>query len=247
MRVSCSTVSRPAASPPRASAAASGPSSPPVRQISPGGVLAEVVEVRRALALCCFAHLELRNELAEILIALPRCAKQRQARRLAGMLMRQPGRRRQPRPEAGDGNLRADVRANATALRAGVKTGRAVDAVMVEQRHCRHLQRRCPLDQALRLRCSLKKAEGARRVQLDISLSHRAPPSATDRAAGHGSGSSRASRHPGRVPPDPIARIPKARHSTTRRLSARDRRPVPLHSAARERRMPRAARSAIVT
>ena len=57
-----------------ASAAASGPSSPPVRQTRPEAYWLRSSNVRRTLALGCFAHLELRNELAEILIAFTRCA-----------------------------------------------------------------------------------------------------------------------------------------------------------------------------
>ncbi len=101
------------------------------------------------LALCGFPHLELRDELAKILIAFTRFAKQGQARRFVLVLVRQPCRRREPRPEARDRDLRSDVRTDVISLCAGVEAGRAVDAVVVEQRHCRHLQRGRPLDQAL--------------------------------------------------------------------------------------------------
>ena len=46
-------------------------------------ILAQIIERCRALAFCRFAHLELRDELAEILVALARRAQQRQPRRLA--------------------------------------------------------------------------------------------------------------------------------------------------------------------
>jgi hypothetical protein len=174
MRVSCSTVSRAAASPPRAERRSQRAFIASREADQAGCILAEIVKVRRALALCRFAHLELRDQLTKILIALARCAEQRQARRFLGMLMRQPGRRREPRPEAGDGNLGSDVRANGAALSRWCESGP-------------HRRRRCgraapsPASPAqprarsgLRLRCSLEQAEGARRVQLDIPLSHRA-------------------------------------------------------------------------
>ena len=207
-----------------------------------GGVLAEIVEVRCALALRGLTHLELRDELTEILIALTRRAEQRQPRRLFGMLMGQPRRRRQPRPEAGDGNFSADVRADCTAFCAGMEAGRAVHAVVVEQCDRRHFERGCPLDQAFGLRCGLEQAEGARRVQFNVSVSHRAPPSATDSATGRERDNSKASLHSGCGPPDPIVRIPIATDSTTRRLSPKGHKPLPRRNVAPERQKPPGAR-----
>ena len=62
-------------------------------------VLLKIVAVRGAILLGCFAHLELRNELAEILIPGARFGEQGNARRLGVRLVRQPGRRRKPRPQ----------------------------------------------------------------------------------------------------------------------------------------------------
>src|SRR5215469_3920795 len=55
----------------------------------------EVVQCRRAFRLRFLAHLEARDELAEVLISSLRCAQQRDARRFRGALMRQPSRRRE--------------------------------------------------------------------------------------------------------------------------------------------------------
>src|SRR3979490_1118627 len=96
------------------------------------------------------------------------------------MLMRHPCWRREPWTKTRHRDLRADVSANIIALRAGMETGGAIDAVAVEQGHCRQLQGDRPFEQRLGLRCTLKKAEGAGSVQLYITLSHRAPPSAID-------------------------------------------------------------------
>ena len=59
-----------------ASAAASGPSSPPVRQISPAENSSKIFKRRGAFSLGWFPHFEARNELAKVLIARLRCAEQ---------------------------------------------------------------------------------------------------------------------------------------------------------------------------
>src|SRR3981081_1526839 len=96
------------------------------------------------------------------------------------MLMRQPCSRREAWTNARHRDLGPDVSANVIALRAGMETGGAVDAVAVEQGHCRHLQGDRAFNQCFGLRCTFEKTECAGSVQLDITLSHRAPPSATD-------------------------------------------------------------------
>ena len=106
------------------------------------GKLFEIFERGCAFGLGGFAHLEARDELAEILIAGLRCAEQEQARRLCRMLMRQPGRRREHVAEGAHGNLRADVRAHAAAHARGVKARRAVEAVAVGKREGRHAELR---------------------------------------------------------------------------------------------------------
>ena len=151
-----------------------------------GCVLLKIVEVRRALLLGGLAHLELRDQLAEILVALARFAQQGHACRFRRALVRQPCRRFQPLAKALDRNFRADMRANAAALAAGMKPRRTVHAVAIGNGHGRHLQLGRALNQRLRLRACFKKTEGAGRVQLDVALSHTAPPSASRRASGRG-------------------------------------------------------------
>ena len=151
-----------------ARAAAGAPSSPPVRQMSPAENSSMIFERGRAFGLCSFAHLEAGDELAEILIAGLRFAQQQQARWLRRMLMRQPGRRRKHVAEGAHGDLRADMRAHAAANAGSVKARRAVEAVAIGQRECRHAELRGALDERLRLRAAFEKAEGACRMQLDI-------------------------------------------------------------------------------
>jgi hypothetical protein len=45
-----------------------------------------------------------------------------------------------------------------------MEAGGAINAIVVEQRHCRHLQLARALDEFFRLRCAVKKAESARGV-----------------------------------------------------------------------------------
>ena len=83
-------------------AAANGPSSPPVRQTRPDAYCCKSSKLAAPSRFRRLPHLELRDELAEILIAGARFAEQRQARRLDGMLMRQPCRRREPRIQSSE-------------------------------------------------------------------------------------------------------------------------------------------------
>ena len=80
--------------------AASGPSSPPVRQTSPAAYCCRSSKCGRAFLLRRLPHLESRDELAEILIAFARFAEQRQTSRFGDVLMRQPRRRRESRAES---------------------------------------------------------------------------------------------------------------------------------------------------
>src|SRR5215472_3931701 len=116
-----------------------------------GGVLAQLVEGRCTITFRSFAHFELCNELTELLVSLARFTKQRDSCGFRSVLMREPCRRRQARTKIGHRDLRSNVGADIVALRAGVKAGRAVDAVVVEQRHRWHLYFYGAVDQALRL------------------------------------------------------------------------------------------------
>jgi len=82
----------------------------------------QVIEVCRAIAFGAFAHLELRNELAKILITRARFAEQWKPRRFALVLVRHPRRRLEARTETGYRNLCAYVCTNIVAFPAGMKT-----------------------------------------------------------------------------------------------------------------------------
>ena len=99
----------------------------------PGGVLLKIVECGRAFLLGCLAHLELRDELAEVLIAFAGLAQQRQTCWFGDVLMRQPRRRREARTEARYSNFRADMRANVIPLRAGMEPRGTIDPIAIEQ------------------------------------------------------------------------------------------------------------------
>jgi hypothetical protein len=115
------------------------------------GKLFEIVQRGRTLGLGRLAHLETRNELAEILVAGLRCAEQENARRLIWTLMRQPCRRREPVAKRTDCNLRADLCAEAEPLRSGVKARCAVETVAIGECHRREAQLHRALDERLRL------------------------------------------------------------------------------------------------
>ena len=61
----------------------------------PGREFGEIVECGSALSLGCLAHLEARDELAEVLVAGLRGTEEQKARWLGGMLVGQPGGRRE--------------------------------------------------------------------------------------------------------------------------------------------------------
>ena len=95
--------------------------------------------------------------------------------------MRQPGGGVSMVAERAHGNLRADVRAHAAALRRGVKARRAVEAVAIGKREGGHAELRGALDKRLRLRAAVEKAEGAGACSSTYSspVSHRRPQAAT--------------------------------------------------------------------
>ena len=132
------------------------------------GKFFQVLNRRRAFGLRRLAHLEARNQLAQILVAGLRRAQQHHARRLLGKLIRQPFRRREAAAQRRHRNLRANVRLHPARLSGRMKARCAVHAVPVGQRDRRHLQFHCALDQLLRQRRPGKKAECARRVQLNV-------------------------------------------------------------------------------
>src|SRR5271170_2061215 len=112
---------------------------------------------------------------------------------------------------------------NPVSLGAGVKTGRPIDTIAVQKCHRRHLQFSCTLNERLRLRGTLKEAEGAGGMQLDIPISHRAPPFASRRVSGHVPGDSRATRYFAREPRGPIVRDPRGWVPTNRHMLAKAR------------------------
>ena len=79
--------------PPRARAEASGPSSPPVRQIESLAMFGDIGQHRGAFGLVWLAQFEARDEAAEVLVAGLGFGEQRQAHRLRRNAMRQPWRR----------------------------------------------------------------------------------------------------------------------------------------------------------
>src|SRR6202789_208343 len=171
----------------------------------PRRVLLQVLPCGGALSLHRLPHLELRDELTEVLIAGLRLAEQRQMSRLWDMLVWQPCGRREARAEAGDGNLCSYMRGDSVSFCAGMKARGAVDAVSVEKSHPWHLEFYGSLDQFLGLGCPFEKAEGAGGMKLYIALSHRGRPSSRNLASGHGAGSSTTMYRHALAQPDPIA------------------------------------------
>src|SRR5215469_9277820 len=119
-----------------------------------------------------------------------------------------------------------------------MEAGRAIDTVVVKQSHRRHLQLDSSLDQVFRMRGALKKAEGTSRMKLNVSVSHRAPLSASSPACGHEQGSNTVYFPPECVPQGPTAHIPRVSRTTTRRWPARDHMLVQQSSDAPERQTP---------
>src|ERR1035437_71293 len=146
-----------------------------------GGELLQIIQCRRALSLGCFAHLEARDQLAELLVAGLRGTEQQQARRLGRELVRKPGRWRKLIAESTDRDLRAYMRLHAALLCHGVKARHTVEPITIGQCNRWHAELLRPLGQRFRLRATIKKAEGACGVQLDVCLvvSHRRPRAAT--------------------------------------------------------------------
>jgi len=92
--------------------------------------LAEIVERCRTFCLRRLTHLEARDQLTQILITDLRSTEQNNARWIAGL-------RRTP---IAHGNLRANVRSNAEALRRRMKARGTVDTVAIGDRHRIHAQ-----------------------------------------------------------------------------------------------------------
>src|ERR1700727_484588 len=134
------------------------------------------------------------------------------------MLVRQPCRRRKPRTQARYGNLRADMRPDVVPLRTGMATRGPIETIAIEQRKRGHLHCDGAFYQCLRLGASLQERKGASGVKLDIALSHRGPPSASDFAKHRAPCSNKASLRPAPERQDPTARPPTAWGSTSRRL-----------------------------
>src|SRR5580704_10825765 len=97
---------------------------------------------------------------------------------------------------------------NLVSLCTGMKTGGPIDTIAVQKCHRRHLQFDCTFNERFGLRGTLKKAEGAGGVQLDIAISHRAPPLASSPVCGHVPCNSKAKRCLSREPRDPTVRDP---------------------------------------
>ena len=141
-------------------------------------VLFEIAELCGTFLLGRLAHLEPRDELAEILIAFARLAKQRETCRFCEMLMRQPRRRREslPRPVT-------DTSAPTCAL---IPFSDASCEIVPSRRsrydpssRARAFQAQTPFGELFRLGASLQKREGTVGVELDVAVSHRAPPHAS--------------------------------------------------------------------
>src|SRR6185312_2186555 len=141
----------------------------------------KIVQAGGSFRFARLAHLEPRDELAQVLVAGLRFAQQRQAHRIVRVLMRQPCRRLKTLPKIADRNLRANVGLYTVFLCGGVESGRAIKAIAVQQCHCRHVGFDRRANQAFRLRSSFEEAEGAGCVQFDIlRLSHTRLPTASD-------------------------------------------------------------------
>ena len=91
-----------------------------------------IVHAGKAFTLPAFPHFEAGNELAQVLVAGSRSAKQRQTRRLGDMPMRKSERGCEPLSQLSNGDLRSNVRADAVLLRRHMKAWRSVKSVAVE-------------------------------------------------------------------------------------------------------------------
>ena len=99
----------------------------------PGSILFKILNRSRAFALGCLAHLEPRNELAEVLIS--HRAKHRakgDARIPWNMAMRQPCGRRKALAQAGYRNFCSDMRPYPMLTGKRVKARRAVNPITIE-------------------------------------------------------------------------------------------------------------------
>src|ERR1700722_8494919 len=91
------------------------------------------------------------------------------------MLMWQPCRRCEPPAQTGYCDFCSGVGAHPIFTCKGMKPGRAVNAISVQQGHGRHTELGSALDKIFRQRCPLKKTESAGCMKLDILLSHTTP------------------------------------------------------------------------
>jgi hypothetical protein len=132
------------------------------------GVLGEVVVGGGSFGLGGFAHFELGDELAEVLIAGARGAEERETCWFGWKLMREKGGRRKALAKGGGRDFGADGSADAVAFGAGVHAGGAVDAVAVEQGDGGELDFEGALDEVFGLGGGFEEGEGAGGVELDI-------------------------------------------------------------------------------
>jgi hypothetical protein len=135
----------------------------------PLGAAVELLERERPLPFRG-AHLHARHQPAQVLVAALALDEHRQRPCVPRSVVGDPrpaipGARRNRRR---DRELGADDGAQPGALRRLVKARRPVDAVGIEQRDRRIAERRGALDERFRKRCALQKAEGRRRVELDV-------------------------------------------------------------------------------
>ncbi len=100
----------------------------------------EIIKSRGTFRLGGFAHLESRNQLAQILVSGLGRTEQRDARRFFRTLVRLPFRRDLTAAVGSDGDLRADVGFDAGLLRRSVKAGDTIEAVAIGESDGRHVE-----------------------------------------------------------------------------------------------------------
>jgi hypothetical protein len=145
----------------------------------PFGILSEIVEGSSAFSFGGLAHFELRDELAEILVADARGAEERKTGGFVWVLVGDPGRWCEAGAECGGGDFGAYVGADAVALAGGVHARGAVEAVAVEEGDGGDFEFHRARKEVLGLGGSFEEAEGAGGVELDVGLSHRVLPDAS--------------------------------------------------------------------
>src|ERR1700761_7903171 len=103
-------------------------------------MLFQILKRCRTLTLEFLPHLEPGDQLAKVLVASARSAKQGYPRWFRSMLMWKPGGRRKAAAQTGHRDFRANVSAYPMLAGKCVKPGGSVDSIPVQQRDRRHIQ-----------------------------------------------------------------------------------------------------------